>query len=184
MWHKIVSPVLNPLNSTTARGLFVSPRCRKHRYLSFSVCVLNLLACASAIFNDRSVAQTLTDSGALATASQAKAKRIVTLRHNDTTEGSRCTVTSDSQLDNYSSYVEGERFFVRVPQSTLIKAHAHPAGRGFKDMRVEQSGDDVVISFLLQSGATVQVNQSFNRLEINFLTNERASRSEQAVSVN
>ena len=51
-------------------------------------------------------------------------------------------------------------------------------------MRVEQSGDDVVISFLLQSGATVQVNQSFNRLEINFLTNERASRSEQAVSVN
>jgi len=91
-------------------------------------------------------------------------------------EGSRCTLTSDTQLGDYSSYVEGERFFVRVPQSTLAGAHSYPAGRGFTDMRVEQSGDDVVITFLLQLGATVHVNQSFNRLEINFLANERASK--------
>ena len=174
MWHKIVSPVLNSLNSTTARHLFVSLQCRKHRYLSGSVCALILLV--GAMFNNRSVSQTLTDSNALATASQAKAKRIVTLRHNDTMEGSRCTLTSDAQLGDYSSYVEGERFFVRVPQSTLVKTHGNASGRGFTDMRVEQSGDDVVISFLLQSGATVHLNQSFNRLEINFLTNERASK--------
>lgn len=161
---------------STARSLFVSLQQRKHRYLYGPVCALILLVCASAGINNRSVSQTLTDSNDLAAAAQAKARRIVTLRHNDTTEGSRCTITSDSQLDNYSSYVEGERFFVRVPQSNLVKTHTRPTGSGFADMRVEQSGDDVIISFLLQSGATVHLNQSFNRLEINFLTNERAGK--------
>ncbi|PYS46718.1 MAG: hypothetical protein DMF68_18265 [Acidobacteria bacterium] len=177
MWHKIVSPNLNFLNST-ARGLFVSllQQC-KHRYLYSAVCALVLLTGASAAFDNQSLSQTLIASNAFAVASQAKAKRIVTLRHNDTMEGSRCTVTSDLQLDDYSSYVEGERFFVRVPQSTLAKAHGAVAGRGFTNMRVEQSGDDVVISFLLQLGATFHLNQSFNRLEINFLTNEHASKS-------
>ncbi|HKC63712.1 MAG TPA: hypothetical protein VKB86_08740 [Pyrinomonadaceae bacterium] len=164
--------------SSTARGLYVSSlQQRKHRYLSGAVCTLVLLISASVSFNNQSLSQTLTDSSALATAAQAKTKRIVTLRHDNTMEGSRCTVTSDSQLGDYSSYVEGERFFVRVPQSTLVKAHSTHAGRGFADMSVEQSGDDVVISFLLQLGATFHLNQSFNRLEINFLTNERTGKS-------
>ncbi|MDQ3819590.1 MAG: hypothetical protein M3362_18195, partial [Acidobacteriota bacterium] len=88
-----------------------------------------------ATFNDRCVTQTLTNSNALAAASQAKRTRIITLRHDDTTEGSRCTLTSDSQLSDYSSYVAGERFFVRVPRATLVKAHTVSAGSGFTDMR-------------------------------------------------
>lgn len=109
-----------------------------------------------------------------ASAPQEAQKRIVLLRHNDTAEGSRCTITSDSLLDDYRSYVEGERFLVRLPQAKLFNAHKIPTGRGFADMRVEEGEKDVIISFLLQPGASVSVNQSFNRLEINFLTNEGA----------
>ena len=100
------------------------------------------------------------------------------LRHSDTSEGSRCTITSDSLLDDYSSYVEGERFLVRLPQSTLFSLRHSPSGRGFADMRVEQGEDDVVVSFLLQPGASVSVSQSFNRLELNFLTNEQEKESD------
>jgi hypothetical protein len=103
---------------------------------------------------------------------QSAQKRIVLLRHNETAEGSRCIVTSDSLLDDYSSYVEGERFLVRLPQTKLLRAHGNPTGRGFADMRVEEKEEDVIISFRLQPGTSVSVNQSFNRLEINFLTND------------
>lgn len=119
-------------------------------------------------------------SGAGYSASQIAQKRVVLLRHSDTAEGSRCTITSDSLLDDYSSYVEGERFLVRLPQSTLFSARNNPAGRGFADMRIEQGEEDVVISFRLQPGASVSVNQSFNRLEINFLTNDGAKESASA----
>lgn len=102
------------------------------------------------------------------------------LRHNETAEGSRCTVTSDSLLDDYSSYVEGERFLVRLPQAKLLRDQNNPQGRGFADMRVEESGEDVVVSFRLQPGASVSVNQSFNRLEINFLTNDGVRESASA----
>jgi len=111
---------------------------------------------------------------------QRERKRVVTLRHNDTTEGSRCLITSDTPLDDYSSYVEGERFIVRVPQANLSGTHNNPGGRGFADLRAEQSGDDVLVSFRLQAGATVHLNQTFNRLAIEFLTNERAVRSDHA----
>jgi hypothetical protein len=111
---------------------------------------------------------------------QIPQKRIVLLRHNDTTEGSRCIITSDSLLDDYSSYVEGERFLVRLPQTKLPRAHDNPKGRGFADMRVEENEEDVVISFRLQPGASVSVNQSFNRLEINFLTNDGVMESASA----
>ena len=99
------------------------------------------------------------------------------LRHSETAEGSRCTITSDSLLDDYSSYVEGERFLVRIPQATLFNRRHNTTGSGFADMRVEQGEDDVIVSFLLQPGASVSVNQSFNRLELNFLTNETATAS-------
>lgn len=59
-----------------------------------------------------------------------------------------------------------------------MSAQNNPEGRGFTDMRVKQGDDDVVgLSFRLQVGATVAINQNFNRLEILFFTNERANKS-------
>ncbi|HJU55324.1 MAG TPA: hypothetical protein VJ715_12155 [Pyrinomonadaceae bacterium] len=43
-------------------------------------------------------------------------------------------------------------------------------------MRVEQREDGLLISFRLQTGATVSVNQSFNRLDVVFITNDEVSR--------
>jgi hypothetical protein len=102
-------------------------------------------------------------------------KRIVTLRRDDTAEGARFTFRSDSPLDDYRFYVEGERLFVLIPRCALIPAHRDATGRGFADMRVEERNDEVLLSFRLQPGATVAVNQNFNRLDVVFITNERAN---------
>jgi hypothetical protein len=107
-------------------------------------------------------------------------KRLLMLRHNESAEGSRLTFTSDSPLDDYKSYVEGERFFVLLPQCALVAAagatgRGDARGRGFAEMRVEQRNDEVLLSFRLQQGATVSINQNFNRLDVVFMTNERAN---------
>ena len=178
MWHKNLSPNLKPLAST-APGLFV-PLSRRHKVNALAIALSVMILMAGVRVGNGKVL--LHEAGSLrfAFAAQEAQKRIVMLRHNDTAEGSRCTITSDSLLDDYISYVEGERFLVRLPQSTLFNAHNNPTGRGFTDMRVEQNEGDVVISFLLQPRTSVSVNQSFNRLEINFLTNEAAKENEGA----
>jgi hypothetical protein len=127
--------------------------------------------------NNGEGAQTLKSPCALSAASsQSHNKRILAVRHNDLPDGARFTLTSDSQLDDYSSYVEGERFFVSVPQAVLINEQTELNGHGFTEMRLEQRAEDVLLSFRLQQGATVNINQTFNRLDILFLTNERANK--------
>ena len=101
-------------------------------------------------------------------------KRLVTFRRNETPEGSRFTLTSDSPLDDYRSFAEGERICVMIPQSAFVSALNDASGRGFADMRVEQRETDVILSFRVQQDATVAINQNFNRLEIVFNTNEQA----------
>lgn len=124
----------------------------------------------------RTIAQPLQASRALSSTPQRK--RIVALRQSNTPDGSRLTVTSDSTLNDFSSYVEGERFFVLIPQATLTGAQQNGQGRGFADLRFEQRGDDVVLSFILQNGATVSFNQNFNRLDVVFITNEQANKAD------
>lgn len=172
MWHKNLSPNLKALAPTASGRFPLLFRSYRVKALSISLSAAMLLALAPA--GHGRVLPPPLNSGAETATAQIAPRRIVTLRHNDTAEGSRCTVTSDSLLDDYSSYVEGERFLVRLPQARLFNAHKNPTGRGFADMRVEQGEEDVVISFLLRAGVSVSVNQSFNRLEINFQTNERA----------
>jgi hypothetical protein len=104
-------------------------------------------------------------------------RRVVALRRSETPDGARFTLTSDSSLDDYRSYAEGERLFVLVPRASLSSARGELAhGRGFADLRVEQRADGLVISFRLQTGATVAVNQTFNRLVLIFTTNEPPGR--------
>lgn len=102
-------------------------------------------------------------------------KRILMLRRNETPDGSRFTLTSDSPLDDYKSFAEGERICVMIPQAAFVQTHNDASGRGFADMRIEQRDDDTMLSFRLQQGATVAVNQNFNRLDVVFITNERAN---------
>lgn len=133
-------------------------RSSRRRLRAASLCAVALLLCAAA----PAVAQTVK-------------KRVVTVRGGDTQEGSRLILMADSPLDDYSSYAEGERVFVVIARSSLAGARSSARGRGFYDMRVEQKGEDVSISFMLRQGATVRIGQSFNRLELTFFTNEQSS---------
>ena len=109
---------------------------------------------------------------------QPRVRRIVTLRRGETPDGARLTLTSDTPLDDYKSYAEGERLFVHVPRAALAPAHTDLAhGRGFADLRVEERDDGVLLSFRLQTGATVAVHQNFNRLVVVFIANEESDRA-------
>lgn len=104
-------------------------------------------------------------------------KRVIALKRTETPDGARFTLTSDAVLDDYKSYAEGERLFVLVPRAALSSTRGELThGRGFADMRVEQREDGLLISFRLQTGATVAVNQNFNRLDVVFIINEQLSR--------
>jgi hypothetical protein len=102
-------------------------------------------------------------------------KRILMLRRNETPDGARFTLMSDSPLDDYKSFAEGERICVMIPQAAFVSQRSEESGRGFADMRIEERDTEVMLSFHLQPGASVAVNQSFNRLDIVFSTNELAN---------
>lgn len=102
-------------------------------------------------------------------------RRVVTLRRNETPEGDRFSLTSDAPLADYRSFAEADRVCVMIPQAAFVSQHREQSGRGFAAMRIEQRDENVMLSFRLQQGATVAVNQRFNRLEIIFMTNERAN---------
>jgi hypothetical protein len=111
-----------------------------------------------------------TSKTATATA-ESRPRRIASLRTRETTEGARVTLTSDAELNNYTAYESGGRFFVRIAQADAGEAAALAGslqGRGFEDAQIEPSGADVLLSFKLAAGATAEVRQSFNRLEVRF----------------
>ncbi|HEX9918452.1 MAG TPA: hypothetical protein VGA87_04745, partial [Pyrinomonadaceae bacterium] len=127
-----------------------------------------LLACVAclclAVFNfERARAQ---QPGATA-AQKPRTKRITPLRTSDTADGSRVTITSDGELNDYSAYRSGDRFIVVVPQAEGAGAGG-ARGRGFEGAQVEKRGKDLVYTFKLQPGATARVNQRFNRLDVQF----------------
>jgi hypothetical protein len=102
-------------------------------------------------------------------------KRIVMLQRIETPDGPRFTLKADATLDDYRSFTEGERICVMIPQAAVVAARSDSSGRGFTDLRIEQRDGGVLLSFRLQQGATVAVNQNFNRLNVSFTTNERAN---------
>jgi hypothetical protein len=120
----------------------------------------------------------LTSPAAISSPSKPYKKRILMLRRNETPDGSRFTLMSDSPLDDYKSFAEGERICVMIPQAAFVSVHRDESGRGFADMRIEERDNGVMLSFRLQQGASVAVNQNFNRLDVVFSTNERARSNE------
>ena len=103
-----------------------------------------------------------------AAATSAPLKRLVPVRASGTPEGARVTVASDTSLDDYAAFRDGERFFVRIPRAELSAAQRAVEGRGFADARVERRGDDVLLSFRLEPGTSARAVQRFNRLDLFF----------------
>lgn len=100
------------------------------------------------------------------------------LRRHESPDGPRFTLTADAPLDDYRSYAEGERLCVMIPRAALASTRGEAHASGFADMRVEERDGDLLLSFRLQTGASVLVKQSFNRMDVVFNTNERVSAAE------
>jgi HEAT repeat protein len=114
-----------------------------------------------------------------ATPQKSRTKRITPLRTSDTADGSRVTITSDGELNDYSAYRSGDRFIVVVPQAEGAGGGG-ARGKGFEGAQVEKRGKDLVYTFKLQPGATARVNQRFNRLDVQFSAPKGANASNAA----
>jgi hypothetical protein len=168
-------PLANPIHLRAFRNARV-----RHRSSAFMTAFLLSAFIASVNAQALKVDETtgLTASAvasASAAAHRPERKRLVTLRGKEMTEGARFTLMSDTPLGDYRSFADGERVCVMIPGAAFVSARAAEIGRGFADMRIEQRAENVMLSFRLQPGATVAVLQNFNRLDVIFMTNERAT---------
>ena len=98
---------------------------------------------------------------------------------SDAPGGSRVTITSDGALNDYSAYRSGDRFYVVIPQANA-KGVGGVRGRGFEGAQVQRRGQDVVLSFKLQPGASAHVDQKFNRLVVQFNAPEIGTQTQNA----
>jgi hypothetical protein len=126
---------------------------------------------ASLTDKSKAKAATPTSSTRSAPVAESRTRRIASLRTSETNGRARVILTSDAELNNYTAYESGGRFFVRIPQADAGSAAALAGslqGRGFENARIERRGSDLLLSFKLEAGATAEVRQSFNRLEVRF----------------
>src|SRR5205823_5720955 len=98
-------------------------------------------------------------------ANSGKRQHVATVRSSDSTEGSRVAITSDQSLNDYEAYRRGDRFYVKIPAADVPRAEA-VRGRGFVDVKAQKSGDNTILSFRLQPGATAHVEQRANKLDV------------------
>ncbi|HZH91356.1 MAG TPA: HEAT repeat domain-containing protein [Pyrinomonadaceae bacterium] len=147
--------------------LSLSSNPRRRLLLAFVACL-----CFAAFNFERARAQQPANTNT----QKSRAKRITPLRTSDTPDGSRVTITSDGELNDYSAYRSGDRFIVVVPQAEGAGTGG-ARGRGFEGAQVEKRGKDLVYTFKLQPGATARVNQRFNRLDVQFSAPKGASAS-------
>jgi hypothetical protein len=166
------TPLINP---TYAHALKNARLTHSRRALLVSLFLCALITSISAQSLTPEDAPGLKTPADASSSHRPERKRLVTLRRNETSEGARFTLTSDTQLGDYRSFAEGERVCIMIPQAAFVSQRAGESGRGFAEMRIEQREENVMLSFRLQQGATVAVNQNFNRLDVIFMTNERAN---------
>lgn len=101
------------------------------------------------------------------TAAKPHAKNIAGMSSSDAPNGAKVMIISDSALSDYSAYRSGDRFYVVIPQANA-KSVGGVRGRGFEGAQVTKRGQDVVMSFKLQPGASAHVEQHFNKLVVHF----------------
>lgn len=153
------------------------------RLRRFVLAIAVAFLCLAVVNSERTRAQQPSaTNNANSAAQKPRTKRLTPLRTSDTADGSRATITSDGELNDYSAYRSGDRFIVVVPQAEGAGGGG-ARGRGFEGAQVERRGKDVVYTFKLQPGATARVNQRFNRLDVQFSAPKDASRSTSTANV-
>jgi hypothetical protein len=90
------------------------------------------------------------------------------LRVSDSPDACRVVVTADQPLNSYEAYRRGDRFYVRIP-TTSVPAADTIHGQAFSDVRVEQTPGGTIISFCLHADASARVDQRGNKIEVVFL---------------
>jgi HEAT repeat protein len=145
-----------------------TPKPSRGRALAFALLAFACLAAAFAGSGAR--AQQPSNQNAQA----PHTKRITPLRTSDAAQGSRVTITSDGELNDYSAYRSGNSFIVIIPQAQGGGAEG-ARGRGFDGAQVSRRGNDLVYTFKLAPGASAHVNQRFNRLDVQFTAPAQAS---------
>jgi hypothetical protein len=143
--------------------------------------LLTFFVCASGKINAQNIAERPTVSQAQefarahATASTPSPplSRIVPPRLLDAPDGARVTIASDAPLDDYTSRLDGDNFYILIPHAEASFSEVQFAGHGFTSAGVEQRDDNVILSFRLQTGASVRVSRGFNRLDVFFKTPTR-----------
>ena len=147
--------------------------------LASSISLASATVYAQSTDVSRSTGQPRQNFAAKSTARTAlpQLKRLMGLRSGLVSEGSRISLSSDQPLNDYSAYRSGERFFIVIPHATAETLQTNVSGPGFTDARVEQRGDETLVSFRLESGATANVTQKFNRLDITFIVPGEAQSS-------
>jgi TolA-binding protein len=118
----------------------------------------------------------------LSSTSLSAPRRIVPLRLTDAPEGASIIIASDAPLDDYTSRIDGDSFYILIPHSQASVSRAQITGRGFSSAQIEQRDDDVLLSFRLQIGASVRVSKGFNRLNVVFKKAELPQQPESSSS--
>ena len=96
---------------------------------------------------------------------QPSVRSIATVHSNDSSQGSRVTISSNESLIDYEAYRQGDKFYVRIPVAEVPRVDTL-RGRGFAAVTATKNGDRLLLCFTLQPGATAHVEQRGNRLEV------------------
>jgi len=134
------------------RGLYISSS-------TLSFACLALLTVSTVVAQDRVIPAGQSNSNT------TKQTHVATLHSSDSSEGSRVAITSDQSLNNYEAYRRGDRFYVKIPGADVPRAES-ARGRGFADVKSQRSGDNTVLSFRLEPGASAHVEQRGNKLDV------------------
>src|SRR6267378_2248648 len=135
------------------------------RGLAISSSVLRYLAIALLAASTISAQSRTSRPSGQRNSNSGKRTHIATLHSTDSSEGSRVAISSDQSLNDYEAYRRGDRFYVKIPAADVPRAEA-VRGRGFADVKSQQSGNSTVLSFRLQPGATAHVEQRANKLDV------------------
>ena len=103
-------------------------------------------------------------------------KRVIALRLGEAAEGSRVSIVADGALNDYEAFRRGDRFYVKIALADFTSL-PHLRADGFDDVQVQRVGDDLIVSFKLQPGATARVDQGSNRLDVVFSSPNRVLRT-------
>jgi hypothetical protein len=104
---------------------------------------------------------------------------MISLQLGESAEGAQVSIVSDTALNDYEAFRRGERFYVKIPVADFTSL-PHLRADGFEDVQVQRVGDDLIVSFKLQPGATARVEPGSNRLNVLFSSPNRVLRNNAA----